>query len=707
MPLKGTLIYQYMCWAVYGVFGAGLLAQEVQETQRIVVIEVPVQVVRNGGPVTGLKKEQFTLFDNGRRQEILNLEEVVWERTSGVQIEQQSPENMRPSDRRHFLLLFDLFFSDRFSLRKASKSALDLVQNGLHPEDLVSVVMFKPNDGVIVFTGFTDDRERVLKALNQLNEMTHPKRQRQLAKQLKQVNFKKYDPLLLASGSENKLIPGIAYQQKLEAARVAINDRGGTLGGMKLLKKELAKMAHMVDVGIPNGAGEGAIRLSYSASLLANAFRDIEGRKYMVLLSQGFSNSLLTDERYGGMVRSHQESMFRVFRQTGWAVHAIDIKGLRPNGANISQDSLFQMAADTGGKFYKNYTDPAEAFEKLVTNTSVVYRLSFAPDPLAFDGSYHRIKVKLKNASLGTRIQYARSGYFAPKPEGSVEELSPAEKAALILGEAEVDRLETGLTSQPIYTVKGQTKIAVLLESKGEALLAEHEGPELELEAFVYALNEAREIIDFSVQSFSLNLGKNKFMMTRSPRIFANLNLPPGSYELRYLLLNTLTQSYSLGTHAIAVPDMSVGEPVFPPPIFPRTFDQGILVNLCAEKFIFEQQEYPYVAGDYLYIPRVFPKLKAKNRQPLVLSILEQGKGKWRFFYRITDTQGQTLDEGKLKTERASSIRENGVYKILGQLNLKGFADGPYLLEIKALDTKRNVELVQTIDFEIGDPGQY
>lgn len=686
---------------------AHLTAQDVAETQRVVVIEVPVQVIQNGNPVTGLTPDNFVILDEGRKQEIIQVEEVLWQAGGQFEPSDKPKGSLSPGDRRHYLFIFDLQFSTSQTLRKASAAALKLVQNGLHPQDLVSVAMFKPGLGVVVFTGFTDDRDRATKALMQMSDLTIRKNRRRLTQALDEENLEKFDPLLLAANNGESPLPGVLFQPKLEAARLAINDKGGTLKGLKLLKRELGKMAHMVKVGIPNAAFDSAIEMSYANALIANAFRDIEGRKYLVLLSQGFPNNVLMDDAYGGMVRSHQESMFKVFRQTGWAVHAVDIKGLRPNGANVSQDGLFQMAADTGGKFYKNYNDTSKAFDKLIQNTSSMYKITFSPTNLEADGSYHKLKVKLRGVPAGVRIQYARRGYFAPNPGNAEDDFSSADKAALILGEETADELKTRILAQPMYAKDDIVKVAVLLESEGKALTMGHEAEELELEAFVYALDENRDIVDFSAQTFSINLKKNRFMMKRSPRIFANLQLPVGQFELRYLLLNTLTGSYSLGTSEILVPDFNLEYATFLVPTFPRTFDQGMIMNLRAERFIFEEQKFPFVAGDFLYIPRIEPTLKAKARQPLVLSIAEQKKGKWRFRYALKDQAGKSMGEGKLFIQKNSAIRETGIFKVLGLLDLRKFPNGQYRLDIVAKDEKSGTEISRNVGFKVGDPGNF
>jgi hypothetical protein len=64
------------CALAAGVAAAA--AQEpgpVRETAEVSLVEVPVRVVdRNGAPMRGLEAKDFTLFDDGRRQEIVGFD---------------------------------------------------------------------------------------------------------------------------------------------------------------------------------------------------------------------------------------------------------------------------------------------------------------------------------------------------------------------------------------------------------------------------------------------------------------------------------------------------------------------------------------------------------------------------------------------------------------------------------------------------------
>ncbi|MEO1367384.1 MAG: hypothetical protein AAFX50_09420, partial [Acidobacteriota bacterium] len=74
------------------------------------MIEVPVQVVdRGGAPIRGLTAQDFTLFDDGERQDIKGFEVVDLATLSPTRAEtRRAVEQLPAVARRHFLLLFDL-----------------------------------------------------------------------------------------------------------------------------------------------------------------------------------------------------------------------------------------------------------------------------------------------------------------------------------------------------------------------------------------------------------------------------------------------------------------------------------------------------------------------------------------------------------------------------------------------------------------------
>jgi predicted HicB family RNase H-like nuclease len=172
------------------------------------------------------------------------------------------------------------------------------------------------------------------------------------------------------------------------------------------------------------------------------------GSRSLVLVSPGF---LLT--------RDHQSDEYdlldRAIRANG-TVNTIDMRGLFaavPGGtadqpyhgaaldryereaATQADDVLAELADGTGGNFFHNDDRLKDGLNQLAKRPAYVYVLGYSPDNLKFDGSYHGLKVTVRNPTRLT-LQ-ARRGYWAPN-----HEVDPAEQAKEEIREAVFSRDE-------------------------------------------------------------------------------------------------------------------------------------------------------------------------------------------------------------------------------------------------------------------------
>jgi len=162
------------------------------------------------------------------------------------------------------------------------------------------------------------------------------------------------------------------------------------------------------------------------------------GSRTIVLVSPGF---LLTRDH-----QSHEyDALDRAIRASV-TVNTIDIRGLYTTpladasskgygseaagyltqadftAANEMQNILGELAEGTGGKFFHHDNGLKEGLNLPAARPEYVYVLGFSPQNLKFDGSYHNLKVTVRNAS-GLTLQ-VRRGYWAPN-----HAVDPAEQA--------------------------------------------------------------------------------------------------------------------------------------------------------------------------------------------------------------------------------------------------------------------------------------
>src|SRR5215468_377082 len=121
----------------------------VQESATVTVVEVPVHVLgKDGKPLAGLTEADFELFDDGQRQTITALDVVDLRRVAGGPGQAPAPAGPEAAAaRRHWLLLFDLSFSQEVSITRAVSAASRFVSKGLSPGDFVAVASTSVDGG--------------------------------------------------------------------------------------------------------------------------------------------------------------------------------------------------------------------------------------------------------------------------------------------------------------------------------------------------------------------------------------------------------------------------------------------------------------------------------------------------------------------------------------------------------------------------------
>jgi VWFA-related protein len=130
------------------------------------------------------------------------------------------------------------------------------------------------------------------------------------------------------------------------------------------------------------------------------------------------------------------------------------------NAAIVRSDILAELAAGTGGTFFQNSNDLDEGFRRLAAAPEYVYLLGFSPQNLKLDGSFHSLKVTLKNGS-GVTIQ-ARHGYYAPKHLSDEAENVKQEIESALFSREEMLELPIAIHTQFFKASEQSAKVTVL-----------------------------------------------------------------------------------------------------------------------------------------------------------------------------------------------------------------------------------------------------
>ncbi len=196
-----------------------------------------------------------------------------------------------------------------------------------------------------------------------------------------------------------------------------------------------------------------------------------EGRKSLVLVSEGFVNSLppqaqdaIAAEPTGGArapdpvggQSSREQSMeyflrselmgdiklvYELANRYNTTIYAVDPRGLAPfefdlSRSNVGQqadasvlenslDTLRVLASETDGRAIVNQNDLQTGLRQIVRDSSAYYLLGYTTTQNATDGKFHEIKVRVKRPNLQVR---ARKGYLALSAAEAERATAPAKQ---------------------------------------------------------------------------------------------------------------------------------------------------------------------------------------------------------------------------------------------------------------------------------------
>jgi len=701
--------------ALVVALAAGLAtAQNFTESTQVVVVEVPVQVVRDGEPVRGLTAADFELYD-GRKKVPITGFEVLDLSTAATMDSLQKGEAPPPiTARRHFLILFDLSFSEPKAVFTARQAAKDMVQ-ALHPSDLVAVATYS-SKGPQIALGFTADRRQIAAAIETMG--------------LPEMADRAPDPLRLlvadAEASLNKPAGGSGSGSEAKG-----DIEAAVLENMKKLYEESRRA--------DDSAQKARIAaFTQSISGLARMMDAVDGRKYVVFLSEGYDISLLqgsqSDEERSEQTTAAQEGriqdvssdtlfgdtkslaqvekMVEEFRRADCVVQAVDIGGLRAagavegnqgRGARGGKDSLLQIAKGTGGELFENTNNLAGAMQEVLKRTSVTYVLAFQPDSLKWDGEYHKLKVELKNQPRGSRLVH-RPGYYAPKPYTAQNPMEKMMDAAsqLVSGE-ESGTVKMAVLAAPFKVPGDKAYVPVVLEVDGQSLLANTQGTTLPAEVYIYAMDSGGAVHDFVAQTLGLDVSKAGAQLRQSGlKFFGHVDLYPGDYTIRVMVRNGATGASSLRVVPVRVPAFAEAGPFLLPAFFPEAGGKWLMAREAPREGQAQNVPYPFMQDQQPYIPASKPVLTPGQDAPLSLVAYNLGSGDVKAQAKVLSLDGKEMGVGDLKLLGSESGSPS---RLKASFRPPALQPGEYRLQVTLVDPSGATHS-STTGFVVGGGGR-
>src|SRR5579864_7347988 len=503
----------------------------------LVLTNVVARDAETGELVRGLKQSDFTVYENGKQQQIATFdfqsvdmaaplnEATVSGLAAGVSgpgtkaAVVAKPEDLR--NHRLIVMFFDLTSMQPEDLDRCVKAARDFLTNKMQPADLVALVSL--DQTLKVDQDFTSDKAALANEVGIYNGTEGQ-------------GFAEG-----ATANSNQVEDTSGYTPDESEYNDLNTDR--ELFALRAISKSLEKITEKKSLlyfsggisrdGIENQASlRAAINSAVRANLSIYSV-DTRGLQAISPLGDASTGSLRGAGAYnGGALTNNMNANF------------------------ATQEVMATLSSDTGGKAFFDSNDFAPAFAQVQRDTSAYYAIGFHSSNPARDGKYRKLTIKINRP--GMKLEY-RPGYYAPadfKHSGKEdrereldEQLAsdlPATDMAVYL-DAMYFRLDENRFYVPVSLivpgsqipfVKGGDKDKATLDIIGEVV------------------DEVKRPIGSARETVKLNLDPSLQARQKNIEYTTSFNLPPGKYHLKFVVRENQTGRMGSFEADIALPEM-------------------------------------------------------------------------------------------------------------------------------------------------------
>lgn len=505
------------------------------------VVETVTVTSKNGAAVTGLKADDFIITEDGVPQSISVFEHQKFDDAATAppapltakvlplpkypraQIAAESTGNVRYHDRRLLALYFDLSAMTDTDRLRAFAAAEKFVRTQMTNSDLLAVMAYD-GAGVRVLQDFTGERERVLTIIQTLTDGEG---------QILPNTIKDLSDSGTAFGQDDTEFNIFNTDRQLSALQTA----AAMLGNLSEKKALVYFSSGLRLNGVDNQA---QLHATINTAIRAGvSFWPIDARGLTAQAPLGDA----TQRSSGGT------SMY-----TGATAMALMANFQR------SQDTLWSIAADTGGKALLDYNDLSRGIVQAQQAVSSYYILGYYTTNQNLDGKFRRVKVSLKSEIAGD-LDY-RQGYYARKQFGkftSAEKERQLEDALML--EDPVTDLTIAMEVDYFQLNRAEYFVPLIVKIPGsELVLAKRGGAERTLLDFIGEVKDASGVTVSNVRDkvdIKLSDATAAELAKRPIQYDTGFTLLPGKYKLKFLARDAETGRIGTYEMAFAIPNLN------------------------------------------------------------------------------------------------------------------------------------------------------
>jgi VWFA-related protein len=517
------------------------------------VVEAVVVKDKDGKPVQGLTAKDFALTEDGVPQSISFCEHQalsalaaplpvakpdsedikVYKKLARTQLATETVENGRYKNHRLLALYFDMSAMYPADQLRALSAAQKFIRTQLTTVDMVSILRYQ-GGAVDILQDFTADRNKLLSILETMIVGENPD-------SAESVDDASSADTGAAFGQDDSEFNVFNTDRQLSALQTAAK-----MLGQLNEKKSLVYFASGLRLnGIDNQA---QLHATVDAAIKAGvSFWPIDARGLV-------AQAPLGDATQGSPGNS---GMY-----TGGAALA------NTNNFQQSQDTLFALAGDTGGKALLDNNDLTRGLVNAQESISDYYMIGYYATNMAKNGHFRRIKVSLTKDATA-KLDY-RQGYFADKEFSkftSVDKERQLEDALML--EDPVTELSIAMEIDHFQLNRAEYFVPIVVKIPGRELaLAKRGGAEHTLIDFV---GEIKDLVGGSTVSnvrdnvnIKLSDATAAELAKRPIEYDTGFTLLPGKYMIKFLARDDETGRIGTYQTNFVIPNLNKEEKHIP-----------------------------------------------------------------------------------------------------------------------------------------------
>ena len=637
----------------------------------LVLTNVVARDAKSGDIVRGLKASDFHVWENGKPQHIstfdfqsVEMAVPLKEATvSGLAagpgasaskaVVVARPEELR--NHRLIVMFFDLTSMQPEDLDRCVDAARDFLRDKMQPADLVALVSL--GNTLNVDQDFTADKMALVREVGAYNG----------------TEGQGFAGGATANSNQEEDTTGYTPDEgeyndvNTDRELFAIRSVAQSIEKIPEKKSLLYFSGGIQRDGIEN---EASLRAATNAAVRANMSIysvDTRGLQAILPLGDASTGSLRGNAAYnGGALMNNMNS----------------------NAA--TQEVMDTLSRDTGGKAFFDSNDFAPAFAQVQRDTSAYYAIGYRSADAVRDGKYRRLTIKVDRP--GIRLEY-RQGYYAPADfRHSGHEDRERELQEQLAGDLPATDIAVYMDASYFRLNERRYFMPVSLLVPGSQIpfVTGGEKDNATLDIIGQVIDEVKRPVGEIRQTVKLNLDPSLKARQKNIEYTTSFNLPPGKYEMKFVVRENQTGRMGSFVADITLPDLKKA---------PLKMSSIVLASMRQPS----RKDDPLVRGGQEYVPNISHVFRQNQHMYVLYEVYDPTRkksesgsdknGKGSAGAAIHLLSSLELIQGSLKVYetpvvRAESINVEGRDAVAFELDvpLAGLRPGQYLCQLNVID---------------------